>query len=249
MAIIAGRSWRRPISLRVLTSHGRGSALLQNGGTGHDHAESHRVTSSSSSDAAPTHRLSRTVHEAAMERQVALHRTRVETMYNRHRALFAESLVAELLGATEEPDPSSAWDVLWQPDGTPIKIQVKCSGGCLPRNVDPDRVAPAKWVIETPKKGWDPKGASDRLWNLDAGHHCDVFVLARHQGRDLAEGWSFAVAPRALVEQDRSIKTGKLSVTPKRLEGWSVKLVEPDELAKTVLAAATAAESIDGSPA
>lgn len=34
---------------------------------------------------------------AAMARQRDLHERRIRTLYNRHRAMFAESLIAELL--------------------------------------------------------------------------------------------------------------------------------------------------------
>lgn len=178
--------------------------------------------------------------EDAMRRQAELHERRIRIMYNRHRALFAESLVAELLGGEEVIDPSAAWDVTWAPTDSPVlRIQVKCSGGFLPRNPDKERVAPAAWSIDLPTRGWDPDGPSDLLWNLGGGHHCDVFVLARHVGTELGAGWSFAAVPVALIAEAR-VPSGKprTRFTLTHLKDWGVEMVSPTQLPAAVLGSA-----------
>jgi hypothetical protein len=184
------------------------------------------------------HGLSSAVYEAAMHRHLDLQRQRIEAMYNRHRALFAESLVAELLGAEEVVDPTNAWDLSWTtPDGRPVRIQVKCSGGFLPRYAHREAESPAKWSVKEPGSGWQDH-ADPEQQRLGPGHHCDVFVLARHTGTGISRGWSFAVVPTYLIENART-KAGRprREVTLRHLGGWGISLVEPDELAATVAAA------------
>lgn len=198
--------------------------------------------SSSNADAAPTSPgLPAAIRKRAMDRQLELHQERIETMYNRHRALFAESLIAELLpGADESPDPSAAWDVTWSPDRKPIRIQVKCSGGYLPRNVDPNRVAPAQWEIKVPNRGWDPDGEKGQLWNLGAGHHCHVFVLARHEGKMLDRGWTFAAVPTALIANSTTKQgTPRTMFSARQVEDLGSSFVSHDQLEQAVRRAST----------
>jgi hypothetical protein len=111
-----------------------------------------------------------------------MQRTRIERLYNRTRAVFAESIVAALLpGAVLIEDPAAAWEVSCQPSlrSRPIRIQVKCSGERLPRR--PGRRAPAIWDFDPPTRGFDPETGLA----LPAGHHCDVLMLARHRGEDI----------------------------------------------------------------
>lgn len=122
------------------------------------------------------HALPSGVFEAALTEFGEMQRRRVLAMYNRHRAIFAESLVATLLpGATVVENPTAAWDIEWSVDGSPIRLQVKCSGQYLPMHETADTVA--NWKLKAPKYGWDPESKA----KLEAGHHCDAFVLARHE--------------------------------------------------------------------
>lgn len=179
------------------------------------------------------------VYAAAMDRQLALHRRRIEKMYNRHRALFAESIVAELLGAKEEPDPTAAWDVHWQRPGTrDVRIQVKCSGGFLPRFPNREAETPASWNVQAPTFGYQPHEDVDQR-GLGPGHHCDVFVLARHTGSDITEGWLFAALPTHVVDDART-RGGRprRNVTVRHLDSWDVELMPPDRLVEAVAEAA-----------
>ena len=179
------------------------------------------------------------IYDAALERQLALHQRRIETMYNRHRALFAESIVAELLGADEEPDPTAAWDVRWkQPGEREVRIQVKCSGGYLPRFADRQSETPASWNVKAPKYGYQSHEDVDQR-RLGPGHHCDVFVLARHTGPDIRQGWRFGAVPTPLVEA--ALTRGgrpRSTITMRQLESWGIELVDPDGLSAAVAHAA-----------
>jgi hypothetical protein len=73
--------------------------------------------------------------------------------------------------------------------------------------------------VAAPKNGWD---AVSRV-ELAAGHHCDLFILARHEGDDIEKGWSFAAVNRELIE-------GKKKLTMKSLKS---SLVEPGDLEDT----------------
>ena len=153
-----------------------------------------------------------------------MQRTRIERRYNRTRAVFAESIVAALLpGAVLIEDPAAAWDVSWQPArrSRPIRIQVKCSGERLPRF--PGRRTPATWDFEPPRSGWDPVAKT----RLSAGHHCDVLVLARHRGEDIAGGWSFFVMRPDGIQRTRR-------VTPRHLDAAGATRCEPVTLATVV---------------
>jgi hypothetical protein len=141
---------------------------------------------------------------------------RVEACYVRNRAVFAEFLVARLLGAEVVEDPVAAWDVVWTTRGARVCVQVKCSGEYIPRY--PNSPASARWELKVPKYGFHIE-----LGKLPPGHHCDLFVLARHEGRDIGAGWSFAVLARKEVD-------GIRAVTPAVLEALGVGLVKPSKL-------------------
>jgi hypothetical protein len=127
-----------------------------------------------------------TVFARALAGHVDLQVRRVFAMYNRNRALFAESVVAALLpGAQVLEDPSAAWDIVWPITRGPIRIQVKCSGEVVPHF--PDNKGKARWDLTEPKHGWHP----DEKRKIGPGHHCHAAVLARHTGADVAHGWSF----------------------------------------------------------
>ena len=127
------------------------------------------------------------VFTAALSNYHRIQEARVLAMYNRHRAVFAEFIVAALLeGSTVVTDPSAGWDVEWPVSGTTIRVQVKCSGQYLPRMRTSTNNA--LWKLKEPKYGWAP----DQRERLASGHHCDLFILARHEGTDVKSGWSFA---------------------------------------------------------
>ena len=167
------------------------------------------------------------VYSKAMQQFKVLQAERVAAMYNRHRALFAEFLVAQLLpGAEVIKDPGAAWDVLWTDGRRKIRVQVKCSGEYLPHN--PTKPAVEKWDVSAPKSGWDPD--TDR--KIGPGHHCDVFVLARHTGTDITSGWEFAALPT------RALK-GRKMLSKNGLSKLGYDLANPSQLAPAVRRAAT----------
>jgi hypothetical protein len=176
------------------------------------------------------------VFDAALQNFGELQKQRVLRMYNRHRAMFAECLVAALLpGAEVVENPTAAWDIEWSVDGSPVRVQVKCSGQFLPMhglsNKQPN------WKLKEPKYGWAPESNE----KLAGGHHCDAFVLVRHVGDDIREGWTFAV----LLPNEVAAWT---SVTSKRLSKLDRRLVSPEELereARVLLASAPTSNPTD----
>jgi hypothetical protein len=167
------------------------------------------------------------VFEAAVDRRLKVETQRIERCYNRARAVFAEALVAELLGAEVEVNPVAAWDVTWKPRGLPsTKIQVKCSGGWIPRFPDRVHESPARWEFRAPGYGFSPE-----FEKLGPGHQCDMFVFARHTGSEITAGWRFYVLPKTAV-----VKSGKSAATADQLLRMGAKHSEPRRLAATIRA-------------
>ena len=133
--------------------------------------------------------------DRAMAAHLDVVERRVRRLYVRPRALFAEAVVAALIDGAVSEFPAAAWDVE-MPLSTgrqPVRIQVKCSGERAPQS--PEKIRPPDWGRLTP-----PKSAKDPLFGvLRAGFNCDVFVFARHEGRDIAAGWHFYVLPEWTV--------------------------------------------------
>lgn len=170
-------------------------------------------------------RLPAGVHATAMKQHLLLHRRRIEKMYNRHRALFAESIVAALLpGAEVVPNPAAAWDVEWTVGRRRRYIQVKCSGAYLPAHPDAPP-SPPRWDLKMPTKGYAP----DFSQIFGPGHHCDVVVLARHEGSKIDRGWTFAVL--------RPDELDGRFVSARWLSRKGIPLVDPDALPGEIRAA------------
>jgi len=160
----------------------------------------------------------RLIARRALKRYSEVQAARVRKLYNRHRAVYAEFLVEQLLtGSVVVEDPTSSWDLIWPVNGHEARVQVKCSGSYLPRTQK--HGSKATWDVAAPKKGWDEVSRLE----LAAGHHCDLFILARHEGDDIEKGWSFAALNRELIE-------GKKKLTMKSLKS---SLVEPGDLEDT----------------
>lgn len=92
-------------------------------------------------------------------------------------------------------NPNCAWDVNMPLPGVaaarPYPNQV--SGERLARW--PDKIIPASWEVGGPKRGRD-----ERFEDLGRGYHCDVFVFARHEGKDIDTGWHFYLLSKESVE-------------------------------------------------
>src|SRR4051794_2989547 len=106
-----------------------------------------------------------------MQTHLEMTRRRIEKLYVRPRALFAESVVAALVDGTVVEFPAAAWDVeMGLPRRTKerVRIQVKCSGERAPQ--DPAKVRPATWG-----RLKEPGSAKDPLFTiLRPGFNCDV---------------------------------------------------------------------------
>ena len=131
----------------------------------------------------------RYAYDQAMNGYLDTQRRRVELMYVRHRAVFAEHLVAHHLpGADVITDPGHPWDITWPINGADVRIQVKCTGEHRPRYPDtPNRTV--EWDIEPSKKMWDPEAGRNVLTD---GHPCHVFVVCQHTGTQPESGWTYA---------------------------------------------------------
>ena len=135
----------------------------------------------------------------AMKTHLQMTKQRVQGLYVRPRALFAESIVAALVDGTVVEFPAAAWDVemLLPPRGTPIRIQVKCSGERAPPS--PEKTRPADWGnLKAPMSAKDPA-----FLPLKPGFNCDVFVFARHEGTDIERGWRFYVLSKRRSSAER----------------------------------------------
>lgn len=148
----------------------------------------------------------RDAYDQAMAGYLDMQRRRVELMYVRHRAVFAEHLVAHHLpGAQVVTDPGHGWDITWPINGVDVRIQVKCTGEHRPRYPDtPNRKV--EWDIEPSKTMWDP----DLRRNVRIeGHPCDVFVVGWHTGTQPQLGWLFAgIATQDLPSGDSLRRSG-----------------------------------------
>jgi hypothetical protein len=135
-------------------------------------------------------RLPRRIVREAFARYDAIQHERVRALRNLHRAVFAESLVASFLAGSElSPDPAHSFDISWPCGDKTVRVEVKCSGGYLPKYAD-RRETPPSWRFPIQKRVWDP--TVGKLVSNTA-YRFDVIVLARHAGSDLESGWSFHV--------------------------------------------------------
>jgi hypothetical protein len=128
---------------------------------------------------------------------------RIRRLYVRPRALFAEAIVAALVDGGVVEFPAAVWDIEMPLPGRPepIRIQVKCSGERAPQS--PDKSRPAYWGrLKAPKSARDPQ-----FGVLAADYNCDVFVFARHEGRDITRGWHFYVLPQRKVKKAATLNS------------------------------------------
>ncbi len=117
---------------------------------------------------------------------------------NTSRGSFAEVLVAEALPGSSLTGPWSVHDVLWMG----YTIQVKCSAGFQYWHAPDSRPSPATWdcaprvrdAQDEATGGWVKVGP--RRWS-------QIWIFARHEGRDVALGWSFHVVPRWWLDKRR----------------------------------------------
>lgn len=139
--------------------------------------------------------------DSALANYLETQEQRVRVMYNRTRAVFAEFIVAAALpGSTVVEDPAAAWDIDWTCGDRTVRLEVKCSGERLPKY--PDRRNPASWEIPSKRKGWDHQ----KMVQLPIGHHCDAIVLTRHEGADVATGWTFRVVLPGVLPEGKKVR-------------------------------------------
>jgi hypothetical protein len=173
--------------------------------------------------------------DQAMAAHLDVVERRVRRLYVRPRALFAEAVVAALIDGEVVEFPAAAWDVemTLSPGRQPIRIQVKCSGERAPQS--PEKIRPPDWGRLTP-----PKSAKDpRFGVLRAGFNCEVFVFARHEGRDIAAGWHFYVLPERTV-------TSAVGINPildlRRVTSLGAVRCDPVELRSRIIETVAAGE-------
>ena len=94
-----------------------------------------------------------------------------------------------------------------------------------------DKIIPASWEVGGPKKGRDEK-----FEDFGRGYHCDVFVFARHEGKDIDRGWHFYVLSKESVEgAEPAIKR----IKPLGLEGLGAKRCDPTNLKARIIEVVT----------
>lgn len=124
---------------------------------------------------------------------------------------YAEHVVADALpGAQQSASTSAAWDLDWKG----ISIEVKCSTERQAGVAETDKPSAEKWDVR-PHYAWDHE-AQD--WHPgDKKRWADVYVLARHEGFDHREGWSFYVVPSRWFDNRGTITVTGASL---RAAGW-----------------------------
>jgi hypothetical protein len=167
----------------------------------------------------------------AMKTHVELTKRRVRGLYVRPRALFAEAVVAALVGGDVVEFPAAAWDVEVPVAGygREVRVQVKCSGERAPYHAPGIKLAATWGKLAEPKFAKDPN-----FRPLGPGFHCDVFVFARHEGTNIRRGWWFYVLPMSVVRD--AVRTGT-TFTSTRLEQLGATRCEPSDLRQHIIAA------------
>jgi hypothetical protein len=138
------------------------------------------------------------------------------------RGIYAEALVTEALPGASRPSGWGAVDVLWDN----ISIQIKTSGARQSWHEADHAPSPAQWQISQ-KSVW----ASATNTYSDPAWHCDVYVLARHEGDDHRYGWTFHVLSQAELI---TLLGARKSVTARRLESAGYVPVTAEELPATI---------------
>jgi len=165
---------------------------------------------------------------------LALTETRIRRPYPRPRAVFAEPIVAALINGTVAEFPAQAWDidlVLPRPRRL-VRVQVKCSGERAPQDIELSR--PPRWEVKEPSAN---RGPPPEFARLGPGFHCEVFVLARHEGWDISDGWHFYVLPQREMKAEARVNP---IFTQARLVALGVDFCGPSDLRDTVMEAARA---------
>jgi hypothetical protein len=172
----------------------------------------------------------------AMRTHVEMTKRRVRGLYVRSRALFAEAVVAALVGGEVVEFPAAAWDVEvpLRGHGRKIRVQVKCSGERAPYLAPGVKLAATWGKLVEPRSGKDPA-----FRPLGPGFHCDVFVFARHEGTNISRGWCFYVLPMSVV---RDAARAGATFTNTLLEQLGATRCEPRDLRQRVGVTARASQ-------
>ena len=150
---------------------------------------------------------------------------RLRSLNNVTRGVFAETVVAASLpGAKLQPDGYDAVDIVWEG----IPIQVKCSGGRQAWHAPDARPARPSWRVPQTRRSL-PNG---KISSEPPKRWADVWVLARHEGDAIFDGWRFYVAPVTLL--DDLLGTKGQSVSDRTLEAHGVQPVGLEDLAAAV---------------
>jgi hypothetical protein len=173
-------------------------------------------------------RLPDGAYAGAMKAHLGMTKRRVRGLYVRPRALFAEAVVAALVGGDVVEFPAAAWDVEVPVCGygRKVRVQVKCSGERAAHSALGIKLAASWGRIAEPSSAKGPD-----LQALGPGFHCDVFVFARHEGTDIGRGWSFYVLPMSVVRD--AVQAGA-TFTSARLEELGATRCEPGDLRQRI---------------
>jgi hypothetical protein len=173
-------------------------------------------------------KLPENAYADAMKAHVEMTKRRVRGLYVRPRALFAEAVVAALVGGEVVEFPAAAWDVEVPLRGyvRKVRVQVKCSGERAAHSALGIKLAATWGKLAEPSSAKDPD-----FQPLGPGFHCDVFVFARHEGTDIRRGWSFYVLPMSVVRD--AVRTS-VAFTSARLEQLGAARCEPRDLRQRI---------------
>ena len=183
-------------------------------------------------------KLPNSAYADAMKAYVDVAKRRVRGLYVRPRALFAEAVVAALVGGEVVEFPAAAWDVEVPVHGygRKVRVQVKCSGERAAHSALGIKLGATWGKLAEPSSARAPD-----FQPLGPGFHCDVFVFARHEGTDIGRGWSFYVLPMSVVRD--AVRTGA-TFTRARLEQFGATRCEPRELRQRISVTARPSQAL-----
>jgi hypothetical protein len=170
--------------------------------------------------------------EALLQRQV-LKLTR--TLESRTRGLYAEVLIAEILGDGAElgNHVMSPWDVRWTVGGRAIDIAVRTTGTVNSYSYEERDVANG-WSFSEGGAYFDH---APRLTDEKKRCWADVAVLAHHQGTDINDGWTFYVVPASKLNRQSDDEHPRKSISVAAARTLAKKCVGPHGLADAIVEA------------
>lgn len=139
----------------------------------------------------------------------------LHSLDNTTRGMFAEELVASALPGASTRANWAGYDIEWHD----VRIEVKTSGAVQSWHQTGQAPSRAAWSVPE-RQAWDPE---TNEYADAAARSADVYVLARHEGEQITEGWTFYVVPTSMLNDLGQTSLGigtldRLAVVPVTLD-------------------------------